>query len=176
MPSFRNRHRIDQQHGHRCAPTGITDPVPANNTARDTDTVDQALSSISGYVYLDRNDNGVRESGDQGIKDVEVSLSGTDLLQNNVDRQTTTNTDGGTDLAICCPEPMRLSRRSRHFSPTARRHRVPARLNDPTVTDNLFANVQIGRGQDAVNFNFGELRPSLSKRDLIASAFRTDRS
>ena len=52
------------------APAGITDPVPANNTARDTDAIDQAFSSISGFVYLDRNDNGIREAEDQGLANV----------------------------------------------------------------------------------------------------------
>src|SRR5205823_2151350 len=43
-------------------PPGTTDTTPGNNTATDTDTA--ARASISGCVYLDLNNNGVREAGD----------------------------------------------------------------------------------------------------------------
>jgi hypothetical protein len=153
-------------------PIGITDPFPANNTATDTDTVDQAFSAISGYVYLDRNDNGVRESEDPGIADVEVSLFGTDLLQDIVDRQTKTDVHGRYRFGDLLPGTYAVE--VEQPAPFVDGKETPGTgvLVDPDVADNVFSNVQIDRGQEAVNFNFGELRPTFSKRDLITSAFR----
>src|SRR5690606_32381997 len=37
-------------------------------------------ASISGYVYVDANNNGVREAGEAAIGNVSVTLSGTDDL------------------------------------------------------------------------------------------------
>ncbi|MCA9151543.1 MAG: hypothetical protein KDA92_19660, partial [Planctomycetales bacterium] len=39
------------------------------------------------------------------------------------------------------------------------------------ATDNVFANIGLDTDNDAVNFNFGELRSTLTKRDLLASRF-----
>ncbi len=49
-------------------------------------------ASICGFVYHDRNDNGVRESGEEGIGNVRVVLYD---AQGNIVRQTTTNAEGG---------------------------------------------------------------------------------
>ena len=39
--------------------------------------------------------------------------------------------------------------------------------------DDVFIDLQLGLEQDAIGFNFGEISQRLSKRDLLASSFRT---
>ena len=45
-----------------------------------TETVNSASSTLSGYVYLDANDDGIKLAGESGIAGVSVTLSGTNDL------------------------------------------------------------------------------------------------
>ena len=51
-------------------------------------------SSLSGYVYLDANNDGTREPGEPGIGGVTIDLTGTDKNGRSVDISTTTGLDG----------------------------------------------------------------------------------
>lgn len=51
-------------------------------------------SSISGFVYHDANDNGVRDAGEAGIAGVTLTLAGRDVLDRVVSMTTTTGSDG----------------------------------------------------------------------------------
>ena len=53
-----------------------------------------APSSLSGYVYADINDNGVKSSNENGISGVTVKLSGIDIYGASVAATTTTNSSG----------------------------------------------------------------------------------
>ena len=53
-----------------------------------------ALSSLSGYVYLDANNNGVQNTGEAGIANVTVTLTGTDIYGTAVTRTAMTNSSG----------------------------------------------------------------------------------
>ncbi len=55
---------------------------------------EQAGSGISGNVYVDANNNGVFDAGEQGIGGVTVKLTGTDINGNAVNLSTTTASDG----------------------------------------------------------------------------------
>ena len=51
--------------------------------------------TISGFVYIDKNDNGVRDSGEDGIAGVTVRLTGTSATGKAVSLSTATTADGG---------------------------------------------------------------------------------
>jgi hypothetical protein len=53
-----------------------------------------ALSSLSGYVYVDANNNGVRDAGEFGIGGVIITLTGTDSLGHAVNITVQTDTSG----------------------------------------------------------------------------------
>ncbi len=53
-----------------------------------------ALASLSGYVYVDANNNGVKNTGEIAIASVTVTLTGTDIYGVAVSRSTTTNSSG----------------------------------------------------------------------------------
>ncbi len=152
-------------------PAGVTDPVPSNNTAVDTDAIDQAFSSLSGHVYLDRDNNGLQAADEPGIPDVKLALSGFDFLQNAIQRQTTTNADGLYKFGNLLPGTYAVTETQPSPYRDGKDTVGTGATNNPTATDNGFSNIQLARGQQAVNFNFGELRPAFSKRDLISSAF-----
>ena len=55
---------------------------------------DEPESTLSGYVYVDGNDNGVREAHEKGIPGVGVRLSGTNDLGDQVSLMATTDQNG----------------------------------------------------------------------------------
>ncbi|MBX3668351.1 MAG: DUF11 domain-containing protein [Rhodocyclaceae bacterium] len=54
----------------------------------------RVAASLSGFVYLDNNDNGIREAGEPGIAGARIHLAGTDIDGNPVSRDATTAADG----------------------------------------------------------------------------------
>jgi len=51
-------------------------------------------SSISGSVHVDNNNNGIRDTLEQGIRDIEITLTGLDAWGRTVSLTTTTDSDG----------------------------------------------------------------------------------
>ncbi|MBP2473374.1 putative repeat protein (TIGR01451 family) [Crossiella equi] len=54
----------------------------------------ETRSSLAGQVYVDTNNNGVRDPGEPGIPGTTVTLAGTDAAGQPVTRSTTTDADG----------------------------------------------------------------------------------
>jgi uncharacterized repeat protein (TIGR01451 family) len=72
-------------------PAGATDPIPGNNSATDTDI---PVNSLTGLVYQDPNNNGVKDPGEPGIPNTIVTLTGTDFLGNPVSVSAQTDSNG----------------------------------------------------------------------------------
>ena len=68
--------------------------LPANTQLTNYNFGEVATTSISGFVYLDANNNGVIDSGETGIAGVTVKLTGTDINNTPVSLSTTTAGDG----------------------------------------------------------------------------------
>ncbi|HLK56700.1 MAG TPA: SdrD B-like domain-containing protein, partial [Chthonomonadaceae bacterium] len=60
-------------------------------------------ASLSGFVYVDANDDGMKQSTEAGIAGVTVTLKGTDDLGNAVNASTTTASDGSYSFANLRP-------------------------------------------------------------------------
>lgn len=60
----------------------------------DTDTIRIRRNSLAGYVWDDTDNDGVKDAGESGIGNVDVRLTGTDHLGNNVSIDVQTNPDG----------------------------------------------------------------------------------
>src|SRR5690606_26281155 len=65
-----------------------------NNDDDETTEVQAKPSSIGGTVYVDRNDNGVRDPGESGLQGVLITLKGVDNFGATVVRTTTTDAYG----------------------------------------------------------------------------------
>ncbi len=73
----------------------VTPPGGTAISATDTDNITPAASSsLSGYVYIDGNNNGVRDPGETGIPSVPVTLTGTATGGGSVNLSTTTDSTG----------------------------------------------------------------------------------
>lgn len=142
-----------------------TDTVSTNNSATQT-TQAVALSSLSGFAYIDSNRNGVRDTNELPIAGVLIALSGTNFLGNTVALQATTDANGQYTFSNLLPGTYALQQTQ------------PAGLQDGTasvgtpaggtVGSNQITSITVNGGVTAVNYNFGEFR-ALSKRRFLAS-------
>lgn len=111
-------------------------------------------SSISGFVYVDANNNGIKESGEAGISGATVTLTGTDDLGGSVSMTTTTGVGGAYSFTNLRPGGYTITETQ------------PAGYLDGkdtigtpggTTTNDKFSNVALNAGVNGVNNNFGEL-------------------
>jgi uncharacterized repeat protein (TIGR01451 family) len=139
----------------------------ANNTATATTTIDPLTSTIGGSVYLDSNNNGIREPGETGIAGVQIVMSGTDLLSNTVDITAATDSNGNYLFNSLSQGTYTVTQ----IQPSGFRDGITtAGTGAPaTTTSNMFSQLLLSSDTDAINFNFGELMEPLSKRRFLAS-------
>ena len=119
--------------------------------------------SVAGRVWLDSNANGGIDSGESGIAGVAIELSGTDIGGTAVTRSTTTDALGNYVFAKVGAGIYTLRQ------PT----QPPGTLNGVTLAGSAggtptpvatlpsaIAALTLAPGQDAVNYNFGEIPPA----------------
>ena len=141
---------------------------PTDNTASATTSIDPASSTFSGLVFLDRNNNGIQDTGEPGIPNVSLTMTGNDFLGNAVNFTIMTDASGiyqFTNLAEGTYEVSKME---------------PVDLLDgmailgtgatAEVIDEVFTDIALGRDVDAINFNFTERPLPLSKRLFLASS------
>ncbi len=81
--------------------SGIT--VASGTNGANNDFADLAPASLSGYVYIDANDNGSFDSGESVLSGATVTLTGTDAHGNAIDQTTTTANSGGYAFSNLVP-------------------------------------------------------------------------
>ena len=123
-------------------------------------TIDAGLirpSSISGAVYHDLNNNGVRDPGEAPIAGTTVTLSGTDDLGNPVSTTATTDVNGLYAFTNLRPGTYSVTETQ------------PAGWNDGkdavgtsggTLANDAISAITLPSGVDATDYNFGELLPA----------------
>ncbi len=124
-------------------------------------TIDAGLiapSSISGFVYCDDNNDGIKQGTESGIGGVEVRLSGTDDLGNVVNAVFFTNPDGSYSFTGLRPGTYAVTE---FVQPAGKLDGKDTAGNTPgSVAGNeVISNIVLGAAQSSVNNNFGELRP-----------------
>jgi hypothetical protein len=119
-----------------------------------------APSSISGFVYLDANNNGSIDLVDGVIAGVKVTLSGTDDRGKAVSMVEFTDSDGryffgglrpGT-YAVCETQPTGASDGKETLGSIA----GSASSTFGTASNDRFSNIKLAASRDGINYNFGE--------------------
>ena len=114
-------------------------------------------TGLSGNVYVDTNNNGVKDSGEAGISGVTVNLTGTDDLGHNVSQTQVTAADGSYAFTGLRPGVYALNEVQ------------PANYLDGkdtigsqggTTANDQFSNITLASGVSGTNNNFGELNPA----------------
>ena len=130
------------------------------DTATVTVTVDEhqpavALSSISGYVYCDSDNDGQRDAGELGVQGSLVTLTGVDDEGNSVSKSVLTSSDGSYRFAKLAPGTYEVTQQQ------------PEALLDGKDTigtlggktsDDHFSEIVLGEDKHSSENNFGELR------------------
>ena len=139
-------------------------------------------ASLSGTVYVDRNDNGVYDAGERPISNVVVTLAGTDYKNNFVTRTTTTNAEGfylfegldPGDYRLVETQPTRYKDGKEHLGSSGGatgsnpgQLLIPQSLT-PQQVDDLFLGIGLGGGVNAQDYDFGELAVTISKRSFLS--------
>jgi uncharacterized repeat protein (TIGR01451 family) len=144
------------------------DTNATNNSATAVTAVDPLTSTIAGFVYVDANSNGTRDTGEVGIAGVQITLTGTDTLGNAVNRAVTTDNTGQYLISNLAAGTYTV----RETQPAGFRDGSESVGTGATATagDDVFTALGLGVDTDAANFNFGERSERLSKRRFLASS------
>jgi protocatechuate 3,4-dioxygenase beta subunit len=111
-------------------------------------------ASISGYVYVDGDNDGIRDTGETPIGGIGISLSGSSDT-GTVSAATTTDTDGYYEFANLRPGTYTVT----EAQPSAYLDGKDSQGTPGTGTtgNDVFTNVVLATGIHGVNNNFGEL-------------------
>jgi uncharacterized repeat protein (TIGR01451 family)/fimbrial isopeptide formation D2 family protein len=119
----------------------------------------ETVSTLSGYVYVDSDNDGVFDAGESGIGGVTITLTGVDANGNAVTRTTLTQADGsyrfenlltGT-YTISETQPPIYSDGSDSVGTIGG---TPVGM---LVSNDVIGNITLSAGTDGINYNFGEL-------------------
>jgi LPXTG-site transpeptidase (sortase) family protein len=147
--------------------------TPGGTTANDTfsavvlDQGDAGLNnnfgeiqpaSLAGFVYIDKDDDGVFDITEVSIENATVALTGTDDL-GSVNLSTTTAADGSYSFDDLRPGTYTLTETQPNgFTDGKDTIGTPG----GTTANDVFSNINLAQGVDGVNNNFGEHAASLS--------------
>ncbi len=136
-------------------------PVNPGTNGIDNNFGELAPASLSGYVYVDGNDNGIKDTGEAGLAGVSVALGGTDYLGNPVAAAATTAADGSYNFRNLLPGTYSVTETQ---PPNYLDGRDSLGSLGGSADNDRFFNIAVPLGGSGVNYNFGEIAPD--KADL----------
>jgi uncharacterized repeat protein (TIGR01451 family) len=114
-------------------------------------------ATLSGFVYLDANNDGIKEAGESGIPGVQVTLTGTNDLGAAVSQTINTDANGAYQFNHLRPGIYALS-------DTQPANYLPGKNSIGSQggqsINGMFTNLVLGQGTQGMNNNFGELTPA----------------
>jgi uncharacterized repeat protein (TIGR01451 family) len=158
-----------------------------NNHDQESTTIYIEPASISGAVFVDRNDNGKLESGESRIPDVRVMIVGTDFRDQPVQQTTTTASDGTYEFGNLMPgnyliietqpetfwgRPLldgkdQLGENGDGVVSALDGLIAPDLNADDGQDSDAFEGITLVAGSSGTNYNFGELVTQLTKWDFV---------
>jgi|GEM_PF-711832 len=115
-------------------------------------------ASISGHVFVDKNDDGVKQKSEQGISGVQLHLTGIDDLGNAVDATVQTDRKGEFNFEFLRPGTYEI-RETQPQSYLDGKETVGTASGTRSKNDTL-SGITLSAGQQAAEYAFGEkLRP-----------------
>jgi len=146
--------------------TFSVDTVSANNS--NTGSVSLVKSSIAGRVFRDHDNDGVVDSGENGVASVSLALTGTDVFGNSVSRAATTDSSGNylfdnleeagaSGYTVTETQPSGYED-GLEVAGTASTGTPPGGTVSATIGTNTITAIHLGKDQNATGYLFGELR------------------
>jgi hypothetical protein len=112
-------------------------------------------AQVGGFVYYDKNNNGVRDVGDDGIANVTVNLSGVNLQGQEIMRSVQTNADGSYSFGQLYPGSYSLA----DVQPTGYVAGVNSLGNLGGTKDTTHLFVTLAGNAVGTDYNFGNTLP-----------------
>jgi hypothetical protein len=133
----------------------VSDGNGGSATQTVTVTVEATTSSLSGFVYVDSNANGVRDSGERPLPNVAIRLWGTDVLKRPVNLTTTTDANGAYRFTGLTPGSYVIEEtQPAGFADSVESLGSLGTTASTAGHDQFF--LTLGAGQNGTNYNFGE--------------------
>ena len=122
----------------------------------------EILGSLSGFVYVDANNNGVFNPGESPIPNVPVTLTGTDAQGNTINRTVVTGADGKYVFESLFPADGAGYAISEGATPpyTDGLPNVAGTAGGTSAGPNAFDAITLDAGQVGTTYNFGERLPA----------------
>jgi uncharacterized repeat protein (TIGR01451 family) len=161
----------------------------ANNKDTEQTVVKIDPASLDGYVYVDKDNDGIKDGGEKPIASVIMTLTGTDIFGASVTRTTVTNANGYYNFVNLMPgtyhvqqtQPAKYKDGKDTVGNTFNQlGEISAQQNgflglDQNAGDNIDADsiqqITLDSGFAAKDYNFGELAVTTSKVDFIRPIF-----
>ncbi|MEL6898584.1 MAG: SdrD B-like domain-containing protein, partial [Planctomycetota bacterium] len=148
--------------------TPLTETNANNNTA--TSDVTPSLSSISGTVFVDANNNGIQDTGENPIAGVTLNLTGTDVNNNTVNQTVVTDASGNYNFPNLAAGTYTVTQtQPANFDDGIDTPGTGATGNVDTTVNDQFT-FDLGPGVAAPDFDFAEVNEPFSKRRFLASS------
>jgi uncharacterized repeat protein (TIGR01451 family) len=156
-----------------------------NNEDVETTLVKADPASIEGYVYNDKNNNGVKESTEKPLAGVTMTLTGNDLSGVFISRTTTTDANGryrfdnlapGSYLVFQPTQPAKFKDGLESLGTTRNSQGQQQPINGSIPPDtqaddgrdaDAIEGIKLSSGFAAKDYNFGELAITTNKRDFV---------
>ncbi len=146
------------------------DPIDDYTDSSTAVTTGATVSRLSGHVWHDLDNDGVRDVGESMIQGVTIALTGTDLLGNPVTATTTTDASGFYEFDGLRPGTYQITQTQPTGWLDGKDSLGDIELdgggaasgNRGTAGNDQFSSIQLAIGESTVgtNYDFGELRPS----------------
>lgn len=121
-------------------------------------------TQISGFVYRDNNDNGIRENGESGIGNVEIQIVSLETITGTTVSQTTrTAADGSYRFVALPPGRYRVVETTQpidFFDGKETAGTVNGQKRGTTNTNEQISEIRLDGNESGIEFNFGEIEPS----------------
>ena len=139
--------------------------IPAGSNAAGTeyDFGELTPASIGGFVYVDANNDGVRQAGEAAIPNVAVALTGTDAFGNGVSQAATTDGTGAYSFANLAPGTYAVTEtQPPQWADGTTSAGTVNGTTDGTAGTNVVSGVILAPGENGVDYDFGEVGGSAS--------------
>jgi hypothetical protein len=150
-----------------------SDAIPValgNANAPNNDFGEIRPASLSGFVYLDRNDDGLFENNESGIAGVTVTLAGITDQGTGVNVAQTTGADGSYHFVGLRPGVYNIT----ETQPASYLEGMNSLGSaGGTVGNDQFLAIGLGSGINGVQYNFGELLPANPTSIIYSASFGT---
>lgn len=150
--------------GVATTPSAISSVVlPSGTTASGYLFGERASGSIAGSVYVDANNNGVRETGETGIAGQSITLTGIDALGQPVNTSVVTDASGNYAFGALLGGTYTLTQPAQPAGTLPGRTTAGAgggSATAPTVAPSAIASISLPGGGALTGYVFGELPPA----------------